>query len=162
MPAAAAARSRAIPNEDACDALRRRGDRDVAVVFTSDHGELLGACLVDDAPRGITTGNHQCRQKGNVLYRENVSTPLVIVNGQRGGQEVVDGVASAVDVLPTLLDLAGAPRDPTLPGTSLLPRAWRPETPGRRAALFEAEQSRARNPSSARDSPRGLLHNILL
>ena len=27
---------------DACDALRRRGDRDVAVVFTSDHGYHLG------------------------------------------------------------------------------------------------------------------------
>ena len=30
----------------------------------SDHGELLG--------------NHQCRQKGNVLYRENVSTPFLV------------------------------------------------------------------------------------
>ena len=48
---------------DAVDALEGSGDgRGVAVFFCSDHGEMLGA--------------HQCRQKGNVLYRENVSTPL--------------------------------------------------------------------------------------
>lgn len=95
---------------DAVDDLERRDGRGVVVVFASDHGEMLGA--------------HQCRQKGNVLYRENVSTPFLV---RAPGMALAPGAAvgdvvSAVDVLPTILDYAGVQIPADLPGASLKPR----------------------------------------
>jgi arylsulfatase len=96
------------------DALVASGQADsTVVVFTSDHGEMAGS--------------HGLRQKGNLLYDENFHVPLVIAHPDHPGGGTTDVMASAVDLAPTLLDIAGvdaatvADRHPGLPGRSLLP-----------------------------------------
>jgi len=98
------------------DALEASGQADsTIVVFTSDHGEMAGA--------------HGLRQKANLVYDENFHVPLVISHpddrANHGSRTT--SMASAVDLVPTLLQMAGA--DPAtirtsageLPGRSLVP-----------------------------------------
>lgn len=68
-------------------------DQRTIIVFTSDHGELLGA--------------HGLRGKGTVPYREAVRVPLLVrmPGGARGAQ--TQALASHVDLAPTLLAAAG-------------------------------------------------------
>lgn len=82
------------------DALRSMPDFDrTVVVFTSDHGDLLG-------------GHGGLHQKWFNMYDESVRVPFVVVDGRDSATAgAVDAVTSHVDVLPTLLGLAGV--DPT-------------------------------------------------
>jgi choline-sulfatase len=79
---------------------------DTAVVFTSDHGDMLGE-------RGMV--QKRC------FYEWSVRVPLVLrlPRHARAG-ETVDAPVSLLDLAPTLLELAGAPREPGLEGRSLL------------------------------------------
>lgn len=96
------------------DALEASGEADrTVVVFTSDHGEMAGS--------------HGLRQKGNLIYDENFHVPLVVCHPDvRGGSRSAE-LGSAIDLAPTLLDIAGvdeatvAERFPDLRGRSLLP-----------------------------------------
>jgi arylsulfatase len=69
-----------------------QADRTV-VIFTSDHGEMAGS--------------HGLRQKGNLVYDENFHVPLVIVHPDVAGGRRVEALGSAVDLAPTILELAG-------------------------------------------------------
>lgn len=96
------------------DALEASGQADrTVVVFTSDHGELAGS--------------HGLRQKGNLVYDENFHVPLVISHPDFAGSGDTDALASAIDLAPTFLDIAGvdeagvATRFPGLRGRSLMP-----------------------------------------
>jgi arylsulfatase len=96
------------------DALVASGQADSTVVmFTSDHGEMAGS--------------HGLRQKGNLAYDENFHVPLVISHPDLAGGQTTDALASAIDLAPTVLDIAGldqravAERFPGLRGRSLLP-----------------------------------------
>ncbi|MFE6746122.1 sulfatase-like hydrolase/transferase [Kitasatospora purpeofusca] len=96
------------------DALEASGQADrTVVVFTSDHGEMAGS--------------HGLRQKGNLLYDENFHVPLMITHPDVAGGARTDALASAVDLAPTLLDIAGvdtaerSTRYPGLKGHSLMP-----------------------------------------
>ncbi len=78
---------------------------DTAVVFTCDHGEMLGA--------------HNLYQKG-VLYAESIHLPAMIASpGIEPG--VRDGFASHVDLPPTILDLLDLPPMGRVQGRSLMP-----------------------------------------
>ncbi|MBM3660347.1 MAG: hypothetical protein FJW95_12725, partial [Actinobacteria bacterium] len=89
------------------DALVASGQADrTVVVFTADHGEMAGS--------------HGLRQKANFVYDENFHVPLVIAHPDLPGGTATDALASAVDLVPTLLDLAGV-EAPDLPGRSLVP-----------------------------------------
>jgi hypothetical protein len=78
---------------------------DAVVVVTADHGIAFS-----DSLRYVRPANQV----------EVAWTPLFVkAPGQRAG-EVVDDDASALDVLPTILDLAGVEADPDLPGRSLV------------------------------------------
>lgn len=80
------------------------------VVFTSDHGEGLRDY------EGIPyAANH-----GEPIYDALTHVPLVLHHPQLKPR-VVDELVSAVDLLPTLLDLLGLAADPQLPGHSLEP-----------------------------------------
>ena len=80
--------------------------RNTALCFTSDHGEMNGA--------------HGRFSKG-LMYDESLRVPLLIrLPGQTQGRRCETPVGT-VDLLPTLLDLAGAAPDPGAPGRSLLP-----------------------------------------
>ena len=60
------------------------------VIFTSDHGEMLGA--------------HGMREK-NVFYEESAHIPLLIrFPGQIKSRNIVKGYTSTVDLFPTILD----------------------------------------------------------
>jgi choline-sulfatase len=78
------------------DALRRsRFFQDTIVVFTSDHGDMLGA----------HGGLHQ---KWYVAYDEALHVPLIFSSPRFTNQgTTVDLVSSHVDLIPTLLGLAG-------------------------------------------------------
>lgn len=66
------------------------------VVYTSDHGDMLGA----------HGGMHQ---KWHSAYEEAIHVPLIISNPLRvGGPRSVETLTSHVDLVPTLLALAGA------------------------------------------------------
>jgi len=91
--------------------LRRLGiEEDTLVVFTSDHGEMLG--------------DHGIWLKGPFHYDQLVHVPLVM-RYPRGlaGRGCVEGLASLVDIVPTILEAAGLAPHAGIDGTSLLPLA---------------------------------------
>ncbi|MFJ6048095.1 sulfatase-like hydrolase/transferase [Streptomyces sp. NPDC092307] len=100
--------------EHVLDALDASGQADnTVVVLTADHGEMAGS--------------HGLRQKGSLVYDENLHVPLVIAHPDLPAGTRTDALASAVDLAPTLLDFAGLDRDeiatrhPALKGRSLTP-----------------------------------------
>jgi choline-sulfatase len=87
---------------------------DTVVVFTSDHGDMLG--------------ERRMVQK-RCFYEWSVRVPLLLrfPDGRDAGRRVPDPV-SLIDVLPTLLDVAGVPAEERLPlpGASLMGQGGRP------------------------------------
>ncbi|MGI5819664.1 MAG: sulfatase-like hydrolase/transferase [Armatimonadota bacterium] len=91
------------------DALERSGHADdTIVVFTSDHGDMMGS--------------HQLVAK-TVMYEESVRVPMLLrVPWMPQATGRVERPVSQIDVVPTLLDLLGNPVPSHLQG-----RSWRPE-----------------------------------
>lgn len=90
--------------------LRQSGELDnTVIVFTSDHGDMLGE-------RGMV--QKRC------FYEWSARVPLLLrfPDGAHSGS-AVSAPVSLVDLVPTLLDLAGVPADKRIPmdGASLLP-----------------------------------------
>lgn len=76
------------------DALAASGQADdTIIVFTADHGDMLAA--------------HGMRQKGIVPFKEEWNVPFVVVHPEYSGGRVTNAVGSTVDLVPTLLELAG-------------------------------------------------------
>lgn len=90
------------------DALERLGlADDTIVVFTSDHGDMMGA--------------HRMLAK-DVMYEESAKVPWIIrVPGRGWSPRTVEQPVSHIDLVPTLLELMQAPPAPGLPGKSLVP-----------------------------------------
>ncbi len=88
-------------------------DKDTIIIYTADHGDMLGA--------------HQLRQKGPFMYKENVRVPFFITHPDVKGGSSTQALGSAIDIVPTLLGLAGlkdserAERYPGLKGINLAP-----------------------------------------
>jgi arylsulfatase A-like enzyme len=86
---------------------------DTVVVFTADHGDMVGA--------------HGLRQKANLLYDENLHVPFILSHPDLPSGIETAALGSAVDLIPTLLACAGlgddsiANRHPALHGQSLVP-----------------------------------------
>lgn len=121
-----------ISQADAChaqvlDALDRNGLYDESlIIFLSDHGELLGS-------RGTSAFS-----KYN-LYDQSIRVPLIIkppksMNAQAG--ITCDSLVSLVDILPTVMSVAGIEGCHRLPGIALAPHL-RGEKPERDVALTE-------------------------
>ncbi len=90
------------------DELDRRGllDRTI-VVFTSDHGEMLG--------------DHHLLFKGT-HYDCVTNVPLIIARpGDPQGGQTRRGIAQSVDIMPTILELAGTDIPEGVQGKSLVP-----------------------------------------
>jgi len=92
---------------------------DTAVIFTADHGDMLGG--------------HRLFNKGFNMYEEDHHIPLVIRwPGIAAEGAVSDGFSGLVDVFPTILDMAGADIPAQAQGKSLrellggkIPSSWR-------------------------------------
>jgi len=90
------------------DALRDNGLLDrTHVIVTADHGEMLG--------------EHDCFLHGYHMWDPVLRVPFVLSSpALPGGGLLDDRPFSHLDVIPTLLDLAGIDPDPELPGESLV------------------------------------------
>lgn len=66
------------------------------IMFTADHGERAGA--------------HGMRQKGGTMYREETNVPMIVVHPDWKGGRTTRSLMSSVDIVPTLLALAGCER----------------------------------------------------
>ena len=93
-----------LPGEDT---LERSGlAENTIVVFTSDHGDLLG--------------DHAMLEKRS-FYEESAKVPLLMaIPGLTQDQREIDGSFSHIDLVPTLLDLLGEPIPGHLHGQSRL------------------------------------------
>ena len=97
-------------------------DENTIVVFTSDHGDMMGS--------------HRLLAKA-IMFQEAIRVPLLVrLPGQRAARRV-SGPVSLVDLVPTLLDLMGAPVPDGLHGQSLRPvlEPGGPETVARAAVV---------------------------
>lgn len=94
------------------DALSASGRAErTMVIITSDHGEGLDR---EEDHGKIFHGQH--------LYDNLVRVPLLFVGpGLKPGRVSPPPVVGLIDLLPTILELAGAPPDPTLTSRSLVP-----------------------------------------
>lgn len=81
---------------------------DALVIFTSDHGDMLGA--------------HRLQMKNATAYKEVANIPLLIRGGEKG--KVVDAPASHIDLVPTILDYMGLPIPKLLEGKSMLKQIY--------------------------------------
>jgi len=109
----------------AIEVLEQRGLGNTIIVYTADHGELLGY--------------HHLLLKGGYLYEPLVRAPLVIseLEGTRGwlrGSRT-DALVESVDVTATILEAAGASPLPRSHGRTLTP-LLRGEALEHRAAVF--------------------------
>ncbi len=97
------------------DTLEQCGrEEDTIVVFTSDHGDMMGA--------------HRLIAKG-LMYEEAVRVPLMMRVPGTGAGRRITGPVSQIDVVPTLLDLLGQPCREPLHGKSLRPWLERESAP---------------------------------
>ena len=78
------------------------------MIFTSDHGDMLGA--------------HRLQMKNATAYKEVANIPLLIRGGEKG--KVVDAPASHIDLVPTILDYMGLPIPKLLEGKSMLKQIY--------------------------------------
>jgi choline-sulfatase len=87
------------------DALRRRGlDQDTWIVYSTDHGEMLGT--------------HGLLNK-MVFYEPSVRVPLIIRPPGGGRSQRISGLVEHLDLSTTLVELAGGKPVPGTPGQSL-------------------------------------------
>ncbi len=106
------------------DAIDRAGVRDnTIVVFTSDHGEMMGS---------------QGRLAKNIFYEEAVRVPfLVRWPGKASGGRTTDACLNTPDIMPTLLTMAGLPIPKKVEGTDLSGCAFGKKGKEPEAALLE-------------------------
>ena len=99
---------------------------DAMIIFTSDHGEALGA--------------HSLTQKGPSVYEEIAHIPMIIKGGAycRSPKGAVHhGVTSHIDILPTLLDYFDCDIPPVLQGKTMRPIIEKPNTPFKDTGFVE-------------------------
>jgi arylsulfatase len=103
-------------------------DRDTAVIFTSDHGELAG--------------NHGLLWKGPYMLDDLLRVPLVIaIPGQPGTPRKVRSLTSSIDLMATIQRLAGVEQPEDASGQPFLDNALKVEV-SRQHVLAEWEAPR--------------------
>ncbi|MGD0089747.1 MAG: sulfatase-like hydrolase/transferase [Planctomycetota bacterium] len=87
---------------------------DALVLYTSDHGDALGA--------------HSLGNKGPAMYEEITRVPFIVRWPGRTPERAACGhPVSHIDVVPTILDAFGLPQPKSLEGRSMLPTFGAPE-----------------------------------
>lgn len=103
------------------DAIERRFGDDVLVIFTADHGEMLG--------------NHRLWGKNNCGYEDVLNVPLLIRHPRQRPGATIDARVMLIDLLPTCLAAAGE----VAPGAEGRPLAPGVGHDGYRYTLAEGE-----------------------
>lgn len=120
---------------------------------TSLRSRTLLARISDHGEMGLSHGG--LRQKMFNAYEETIRVPLVLSNPLLFPSPLeTDAAASLVDVVPTLLELAGAPAQGTIDGLSLcgeMARAARPDPAALRAAAVDMTGALEAAPVAARE-----------
>ncbi len=76
------------------DAVEASGQADnTIIIFTADHGEMAGA--------------HGHRGKGSLVYKEAARVPLLVIHPEIEGGVQTTALSSHVDLVPTILSMAG-------------------------------------------------------
>ena len=88
----------------------REAAPDALVIFTSDHGDMLGA--------------HRLFSKNAAAYKEVANIPLIIKGGAAGCVE--EAPASHIDIAPTIMEYFGLPVPKLMEGKSMLPQIQDP------------------------------------
>ncbi|MFH0963765.1 MAG: sulfatase-like hydrolase/transferase [Planctomycetota bacterium] len=108
---------------------------DTLIVFTSDHGDMLGS--------------HGLFAKGPTLYDEVVRVPLIVVPpGGLNPSAVCETLVSHADLAPTILDFCGVPIPPSMQGLSIRPQTLGAPGPPDRAVACEYHSSNWTDPVS--------------
>jgi Arylsulfatase A and related enzymes len=94
------------------------------VIFNADHGEMLG--------------DHGLLFKGSYMYDAVVRVPCIMrAPGKLPSGAVVNALVEEVDVLPTILDVLGAPIPSCVQGKSLVALANNPSSKHKQAVFSE-------------------------
>jgi arylsulfatase A-like enzyme len=110
-----------------------------AVIFTTDHGFYIGEhdgmfgkmmFAMDDDGAPFKFGDPRAQWQHSPLYEEIVAAPLLI-SLPEAQQPSYSGITSAVDVMPTVLDLVGVDVPGWVEGRSLAPMLHSRSAPGR-------------------------------
>jgi len=111
------------------DALEAQSLREeTLIVFTSDHGEDLG--------------DHLRYGKGYPAWDTISRVPLLVAGPDVEGGRVVEDLVELVDLVPTLIDAAGAPVPSDLQGESLVPALTGEGGVDREAALTDSHRGK--------------------
>jgi uncharacterized sulfatase len=106
------------------DAVDRHCPEETVVLYTADHGDFMGQF-------GLTG-------KGAAMYEQITGVPLLVrAPGRTRPGSRTKALASTMDFIPTLLDLAGLVDDTPLDGTSLFPALDDPAAAPRDAVFVE-------------------------
>jgi arylsulfatase len=93
-------------------------DKDTLVIFTSDHGEMLG--------------DHRLLNKGPFHFEGLLKVPFIVrLPGRTKAGTVCDGVTSHLDFLPTVLDAVGLDYPHEAPISPYYTQEHRPSLPGK-------------------------------
>ena len=112
---------------------------DMVIVFTSDHGEEFW--------------EHDERGHGKALYEESIRIPLVIRAPSFGEGQRIDRPVQSVDIMPTLLTLAGLPIPSPMDGQPI------PMTATEATPVFSRLLHDNQNLAAIRDYPWKLIWN---
>ena len=124
-----------------------------AFAFVSDHGESWGERFADkEDVKGIY------HMHGATLFDEVVQVPLIVAAPGRLAPGVVWSQVRSVDLMPTLLELAGIPV-PDIDGASLLPLADGTED-GDRLTFISGTDMGALSQLAVRMPPWKLIHHV--
>ncbi|TVR53473.1 MAG: DUF4976 domain-containing protein, partial [Puniceicoccaceae bacterium] len=132
------------------EALERSGQREnTLVIFTSDHGDLLG--------------DHGKTVKGPYLYEGALRVPLVLhFPGVLPAGRRISDLVELTDLAPTLLDYCGLPKDPSMQGRSLRPLIEGPhDGPWREDVYAEYYNSNPDHPPLWRGRVRTRAHKLV-
>jgi arylsulfatase A-like enzyme len=109
-----------------------------AIIFTSDHGFYFGehgglfgkACRVKESEEKLSQNDISEVWVHSPIYEEVSAVPLLIYlpDGKPG---TYDGLTSAIDLMPTVMDLLGQEKPSFVEGQSLLPMTGDPSIAGR-------------------------------
>jgi arylsulfatase A-like enzyme len=90
------------------------------IAFLKKRGLYTGGILVLTSDHAEGLGDHGEQGHGLFLYEQVIRTPLIIKLPQRdGGGRHSNALVQHIDIVPTILDLMGAPRPSGLRGRSL-------------------------------------------